>query len=288
MSAYGRAFHADEKSPIFADTVAKKLFTKEEFEQIGEYISGGLNYFAPEKKDCFESREEALRYLVDYQIAPTPVARAKFCEDALKISVRAGVKQYVILGAGFDTFALRDKSFIKNYKVFEVDHPKTQEDKIKRIERAGLVVPPNLTFVSVDFGEDDLKDKLLKYGFDPEKKSFFSWLGVSFYLTAREIEKTLADVAELSADGSDFVFDYADENLFDSKTKRVKNMIETAAAGGEPMKTCFDYSGLEKTLEKYGFLIYEHLTSADIQNQYFKGTDMTAFEHINFVHAVHK
>lgn len=100
----------------------------------------------------------------------------------------------------------------------------------------------------------------------------------------------LDSAAELSADGSTLVFDYADEKLFSSEIKRVQNMIAMAGAGGEPMKSCFSYAGLEKLLEKHNFLIYELLTSQDIQAQYFegRGEDLTAFEHINYVQAVIK
>ncbi|MGN1168515.1 MAG: class I SAM-dependent methyltransferase, partial [Acutalibacteraceae bacterium] len=121
------------------------------------------------------------------------------------------------------------------------------------------------------------------------KKSFFSLLGVSFYLTKEQFEATLESIAELSSDGSTLVFDYADEGLFDSGVKRVRNMLAMAAAGGEPMKSCFSYNELEKLLERHGFLIYELLTSPDIQSTFFDGHGgMTAFENINYVTAVYK
>lgn len=288
MSAFGRAYYTEEEGTVFADTVAKKLFSAEEYKKIGEYILGGTEFFAPDKKGCFKTEGDALRYLVNTQIAPTPVARARFCEDGLKTAVYAGAKQYVILGAGLDTFAFRNLHLIKSCKVFEVDHPKTQADKIARIGQAGLNIPDELVFVPVDFSKDDLAECLIKAGFDAEKKSFFSWLGVSYYLGLTEIERMLAAIAGLSSDGSSLVFDYADEGLFSSKVRRVQNMLAMAAAGGEPMKTSFSYAELERLLEKHGFLIYELMTSADIQNQYFNGTDITAFEHINFVNAAYK
>lgn len=291
MSAFGRAFHAEnEQNPIFADTMARRLLIDEEYNLIGNYILQGIDFFAPDKKGKFKSEKDELRYLVNTQIAPTPLARSRFCEDSLKTAMQTGTIQYVILGAGLDTFAFRETNFMKKYKVFEVDHPQTQLDKINRVKRAKLEMPENLFYVPVDFSKDDLKNGLISAGFDPKQKTFFSWLGVSYYLTEEEIEKTLDDIAFLSADGSSLVFDYADENLFSSTVKRVQNMVAMAKAGGEEMKSCFSYAKLEKLLEKHGFLIYELMTEQDIKENYFagRGEELTAFEHINYITAVHK
>ena len=291
MSAFGRAFHAEnEQKPIFADAMARRLMTDEEYNSIGNYILQGIDFFAPDKKGAFKSEKNELRYLVNTQIAPTPLARSRFCEDSLKTAMQTGSMQYVIWGAGLDTFAFREAEFMKKYKVFEVDHLQTQIDKINRIKRAKLEMPKNLFYVPVDFSKDDLKKGLISAGFDPRQKTFFSWLGVSYYLTEEEIEKTFDDIAFLSAEGSSLVFDYADENLFSSTVKRVQNMVAMAKAGGEEMKSCFSYAKLEKLLEKHRFLIYELMTEQDIQENYFagRGKDMTAFEHINYVTAVFK
>ncbi|MGN1095053.1 MAG: class I SAM-dependent methyltransferase [Eubacteriales bacterium] len=291
MSAYGRAFHAKtSEAPVFNDTAAERLFYDGEYEKMSGYILSGMDFFAPEKKGTFENESEALLYLVNTQIAPTPLARAVFCEESLKTAVLTGTEQYVILGAGMDTFALRERWFTEKYKVFEADHPLTQADKISRIRNGGFDMPENLIFVPIDFGKDSLKEKLLRSGFDRRKKTFFSWLGVSYYLSAEEIGKMLDDIAYLSSDGSTLVFDCADEGLFTSGKRRVKNMISLAAAGGEPMKTCFSYVDLESLLEKYGFLIYELLTDDEINRRYFANrTDgLCAFEDIMFITAVIK
>ena len=127
-----------------------------------------------------------------------------------------GTEQYVILGAGMDTFAFHEKEFLAKHKVFEIDHLLTQADKKERIASAGWTVPENLTFVPVDFTRDSLTQRLTAGGFDMTAKSFFSWLGVTYYLSAEAIGKTLAELSPLCADGSTLVFDYPDENLFDA------------------------------------------------------------------------
>lgn len=289
MSAFGRVYHArNEPNPIFNDACAGKLMLDEEYEMIGRYILSGMDFFAPDQKGRFENDEDALRYLVYTQIAPTPLARARFCEDCLKAAAQSGDIQYVILGAGMDSFAFREVEFMKAHRVFELDHPLTQADKLERIARARLEIPNTLHFVAMDFSKDDLKERLLGSGFDPNQRAFFSWLGVTYYLSESEIELTLDALASLAASGSRLVFDYADEDLFASQTRRVRNMIAMAAAGGEKMQSCFEREKLDSLLKKHGFSILEQLSPRDIQEKYFsgRGRELTAFEHIHYLQAI--
>lgn len=291
MSAFGRAFHTEnEDYPVFTDYLAKELMTAEEYAAVQGYILGGAQFFEPEIDSAAWEPKELVRKIVNTHIAPSPLCRAAYTEKALKTAALTGTKQYVILGAGLDTFAFREPKFLSKYKVFEVDHPMTQADKRERIARAGWTVPDNLTFVPVDFAKDSLSERLIAGGFDPSVKSFFSWLGVIYYLSADTIDKTLAELSSLCADGSTLVFDYPDENFFDASEKRVQNTIMMAKAGGEPMQSAFSYVELEKLLEKHGFLIYELLTSDDIQKDVIDkvGADLKAFEHVNYCLAVRK
>ena len=291
MSSFGRAFHAEnEEHPVFADHLAKELMTADEYTAVQGYILGGAQFFETEIDPAAWEPKELLRRLVNVHIAPSPLCRATYTENALKTAMLTGTEQYVILGAGLDTFAFREKEFLSKHKVFEVDHPLTQSDKLERIARAGWTIPDNLTFVPVDFTKDSLTERLIAAGFDTKAKSFFSWLGVTYYLSAEAIGKTLTELSSLCADGSTLVFDYPDENFFEAPEKRVQNTIMMAKAGGEPMQSAFSYSELEKLLEKHGFLIYELLTPDDIQRDIIDktGADMKAFEHVNYCLAVRK
>ena len=291
MSSFGRAFHAEnEEHPVFADLLARELMTAEEYAAVQGYILGGAQFFEPELDPAAFQPKELLRRLVNVHIAPSPLCRAAYTEKALKAAVLTGTKQYVMLGAGLDTFAFREREFLSGHRVFEVDHPLTQADKKERIARAGWTVPDNLAFVPVDFTKDRLAERLLAAGFDRSVKSFFSWLGVTYYLSAEAIDAMLSSLSGLCADGSTLVFDYPDENFFDAPEKRVQNTIMLAKAGGEPMKTAFSYGALEKLLERHGFLIYELLTPDDIQRDIIgmSGADMKAFEHVNYCLAVRK
>ena len=291
MSSFGRAFHAEnEQHPVFRDFLAKELLTAEEYAAVQSYLLGGAQFFEPEIDPAKQEPKGLLRKLVNVHIAPSLLCRAAYTEKALKAAVLTGTKQYVILGAGMDTFAFREPEFLSKHRVFEVDHPLTQADKLERITRAGWTVPDNLTFVPVDFTKDSLTERLIATGFDPSVKSFFSWLGVTYYLSAEAIDTMLSALSGLCADGSTLVFDYPDEDFFAAPEKRVQNTIMMAKAGGEPMKTAFSYSELEKLLAKHGFLIYELLTPDDIQRDVIDkaGADLKAFEHVNYCLAVRK
>ena len=291
MSTFGRAFHAEnEEHPVFRDSLAKELMTPEEYTAVQKYLLDGAQFFEPEIDPAALQPKELLHRLVNVHIAPSPLCRAAYTEQALKTAVLTGTKQYVILGAGLDTFAFRETEFLSKYRVFEVDHPLTQADKKERITRAGWTIPDNLIFVPVDFTKDSLAQRLVAAGFDPSAKSFFSWLGVTYYLSAEAIDTMLSALSSLCADGSTLVFDYPDEYFFDAPEKRVQNTIMMAKAGGEPMQSAFSCSELEKLLEKHGFLIYELLTPDTIQRDIIDktGSDLKAFEHVNYCLAVRK
>ena len=229
MSSFGRAFHAEnEEHPVFADYLAKELMTAEEYTAVQNYILGGVQFFEPEIDPAKQKPKELLRRLVNVHIASSPLCRAAYTEKDLKTAVLTGTKQYVILGAGMDTFAFRETEFLSKYRVFEVDHSLTQADKLERITRVGWTVPDNLVFVPVDFTKDSLTERLIAAGFDPSVKSFFSWLGVTYYLSAEAIDTMLSELSELCADGSSLVFDYPDESFFDAPERRVQNTIMMA------------------------------------------------------------
>jgi methyltransferase (TIGR00027 family) len=125
------------------------------------------------------------------------IARSRLAEDTLADAVSRGVHQYVILGAGLDTFAYRNPHPASSLKVFEVDHPRTQAWKRGQLSSAAIAVPESLTFVPVDFETQTLADGLRCAGFRAEEPSFFSWLGVSMYLTREAVLSALGYVAAL-------------------------------------------------------------------------------------------
>lgn len=291
MSAFGRAYHAEnEIKPVFDDYLAKDLLSNEEYTNMQNAILNGIDFFDPSKKDTFDQNDKKLRYLVNNHIATLPLCRAAYAENALKTAAKSGTEQYVILGAGLDTFAYREKNFVLHHKVFEVDILQTQTDKIERLKRANIKPGKNVVFVEANFAKDDIGKKLKESGFDPSKKTLFSLLGVSYYLSKDEFEGVVYTLSKIMAEGSSFVFDMGDEYFFDSQDNRVKNIITLAKTCHEPMKSCYSYSEIEKMLEKYNLLIYDFLFPEDIQLQLIdpRQCDMTALKDVDFVLAVKK
>ena len=287
MTAYGRAYHSINESPkIFDDFLVKQLITEEEYEGISNNLAGSINFFAPDKAQSCNDKESALKIVIQNQIAPISLSRSRYTEDMLKLSIKLGVKQYVILGAGFDTFAFRNTELLNYIDVFELDHPATQKLKLNRIKMAGWEIPKNLHFISVDFSKNNFIETIKNSTFDTNKLSFYSWLGVTYYLGRNEILDTLKSIGNISSKGSSVVFDYPDCNIFDTNktTRRVQNMIHAAIQSGEPMKSCYSNTELVSDLEEAGFQLYEHLTPIEIEERYFKGRsdDYRAFENVNF------
>ena len=196
------------------------------------------------------------------------VARSRFAEDEMARAVGRGARQYVVLGAGLDTFAYR--SAFADVRVFEVDHPATQAWKRKRIAAGAITVPSSVTYVPVDFERQRLADCLDAAGFNRSAPAFFSWLGVVMYLTRPAIDATL-DVIGSTAPGGGVAFDYAVAwsrlgwwSLFGSW-----RLARRVAAAGEPFRTRFRPDTLNTILESFGFSRITDLGRDEINQRYF-------------------
>jgi len=197
-------------------------------------------------------------------------ARSRYAEDELAVAIARGATQYVVLGAGLDTYAYRNVH--PSLRVFEVDHPATQAWKRKQLDDAGIAVPSSLTFVPTDFEQQSLGSALANSGFDAGEISFFSWLGVTPYLTAEAALATLAFIGSLPA-GSGVVFDYAVER---SSLDPVEQMALDALASrvarvGEPFRLFLDARALNRMLGVAGFHQIEDLGPSEIDERYFAG-----------------
>jgi methyltransferase (TIGR00027 family) len=185
--------------------------------------------------------------------------RSRYAEDRLAAAVAHGVRQYVLLGAGLDTFAFRNPHTALG--VFEVDHPATQAWKRERLAAAGIAIPHSLTFAPVDFERETLAEGLRRAGFDRAAPAFFSWLGVTVYLTREAIMETLRFVAS-SAPGSEIVLTYV---VSDSP------LGERTAELGEPWITFFDPQSIARDLGALGFVDVEDLDADETNRRYFGG-----------------
>jgi methyltransferase (TIGR00027 family) len=199
-------------------------------------------------------------------------ARSRCAEDALRVSVAAGVRQYVILGAGLDTFAYRNPYAAQGLRVFEVDHPATQGWKRSLLGQVGIEEPDSVTYVPVDFETQSLPERLSACGFDPHAPAFFSWLGVVMYLTRDTVMSTLGFVANRSA-GSGITFDY----LVPPSSMHIPGRIafwlmsRRVAKAGEPWRTWFDPATLARDMRELGFARLEDLDGPALDVRYFGG-----------------
>jgi methyltransferase (TIGR00027 family) len=195
-------------------------------------------------------------------------ARSRFSEDALAACVARGVRQIVILGAGLDTFSLRNPFSDAGVRVFEVDYPATQAWKRERLKEAGLPLPASLTFVPVDFERQSLAEGLVGAGFRSDCPAFFQWLGVVVYLSREAILVTLDVIASIPA--SAVVFEYTEpfENHSPERRAHLVAIAERVAARGEPWLSFFNPTELSAILRDKGFANIEDLGFAEMVNRY--------------------
>jgi methyltransferase (TIGR00027 family) len=196
--------------------------------------------------------------------------RSRYAEDQLSTAVERGVRQYVVLGAGLDTFAYRNPLRHAGLHVFEVDHPATQEWKRSVLLDAGIAVPKDLTFAAVDFERQSLGDGLLQAGFEKQRPAFFSWLGVTPYLSRPAFDATIQFIAGMPS-GSGVVFDFAvDRSLLSPAQQLALDALsERVARAGEPFRLFFVPAALRADLARLGFGNIEDLSSDEINARYF-------------------
>jgi methyltransferase (TIGR00027 family) len=205
--------------------------------------------------------------------SPTILSRARYAEDCLEEAVGEGACQYVILGAGMDTFAFRRPELLRQIEVFEVDHPATQEYKRHRISELGWEIPRRMHFTALDLTRERLADALIGSGFNPSRLTFVSMLGVSMYLEREVFFSVLSDITGIVPAGSSVVFDYLHPQALspENSDRRAKSSRERVARIGEPMKSGFNPSELAAEMSRFGLRLRQNLGPYDIEARYFRG-----------------
>ena len=197
-------------------------------------------------------------------------ARSRYAEDELALGLRHAVRQYVILGAGLDTFAYRNPYPQGRLHIFEVDHPATQAWKRARLSEIGMTLPGDLTFAPVDFETQTLEEGLRNAGYDPVKATFFSWLGVTEYLTTEAVMATLRFIVSAPKE-SGIVFDYmiSPSLLTPDQRARFDALARRVGSAGEPWQAFFDPEVLTRDLRAMGFRRVEDMGPEEINAKYF-------------------
>lgn len=292
VSAFSRAYHCENnKIKVFNDTVAKLLLTQQEYQQISSSMAQGIQFFNP---GFVSSNEEALRWIVDNQLSPSPLGRSAFAEQLLEKAAKSGVSQYLIFAAGYDSFAYRQPSWADQLQIFELDHPVMSADKQERIKIFNTS-SENLSFIPVDLTNTGIEEALLSYPkYYQSKTSFCSLLGISYYLTKDAFIRLIQTISRIVTCGSTIVFDYPDQDTYTDKAgQRSKKQTMLAGNAGEAMLAGYSYSEIETLLCEAGFQISIHLKPQEITEKYFAEYNranpkhkITAFDNVNYCMAI--
>ena len=201
------------------------------------------------------------------------LGRARYVEEVLLEQLDNGVSQYVLVGAGMDSFAWRYPELADKVTVFELDHPATHREKQRRLQRQQLDSPLNLEYVAIDFEKESIADALKRSGFDVDKPAVFCWMGVTYYLDESLVFAALETMQQLSAQKSHIVFDYLVKPQELPWISRIFIFFMCRFVGlmGEPIKSSYNPQQFQQALLASGFQIEENLTGGQLKTRYFKG-----------------
>jgi methyltransferase (TIGR00027 family) len=283
-----RALHTRrDPSPTLDDPWGDRLVPKSVRDGFIERILARMNA---------DTRAAALRapdsILDDFLLAnvayPGVVLRSRYTEDALRAAVSRGIRQYVLIGASFDSFVLRRPAFSEALEIFEIDHPATQQLKIQRIRECGITLPPSVHFVAADLANEDLSTALARSPYRNNQPGFFSWLGVTVYLTREANLATLRAVASCGARSSELVFTYVDQIEFaEGGSRSLHNPnAQAVAMMGEPYISGFNPAAIADDLRQVGLELVEDLDGRKMSERYWTASALQppATMHIVLAH----
>jgi methyltransferase (TIGR00027 family) len=228
-----------------------------------------LMLVGPQWREIETLLDAAFREPVRRQAIASMVVRSRYAEDRLRHQ-----GQYVLLGAGLDSFVWRRPDVVRTVRVYEIDQPSTQAWKQERLATLGLSTDEGPTFVAADFEVETLRQVLDAAGFDWARPALLSWLGVAMYLTVEAVESVLETVAA-AAPGSEIVLTYAvDPSLLDELGSEFRTTIERMAAGaGEPIRTSLSPEQAEELVASCGLEVVDHPSRDDLVARYFAERD---------------
>lgn len=205
------------------------------------------------------------------------IARTAFFDQVVQQALRDNIPQIVFLGAGYDSRSYRFRELIRDTRIFELDIQPTQQRKMALLHQAGVPIPAQLVFVSINFNTDNIEDSLYRAGFEKNKKSLFVWEGVTPYLSEKVIEETLSIIASVSPAGSRIGFDYESQLpglSGDEDVKRIRNYMRSRHAD-EPVLFGIEKGKIESFLSSRGYQIVDQLSSTDMERRYLPLHDGT-------------
>jgi methyltransferase (TIGR00027 family) len=270
-----RAHHSRTHScPLLIDPWGDILVPTQFREALYERAAGDL--LPVPNSTARTSKDEVLdRYLREITSYGGVILRSRYTEDALQRAISRGIRQYVLIGAGFDSFSIRRPDFAHGVSVFEVDHSATQDLKLQRMAECQIPRPGSTHFVSADLAKDDLSAVLRRSSFRFDQPAFFSWLGVTIYLTQEANTASIRAIASCSASGSELVFTYLDEKALDPalQSESFRRMQRNAASLGEPFLSSFNPALMQAYMAENGFTLSEDLGGLELALLYDTGAE---------------
>ncbi len=257
----GRALHVRHSSnPVLNDSWAIHLLSPQYREQVlGMAYEDGMQ--------LIEGFDSAAVFAIN-------IGCLRYAEDEVERCLASGIGQYLVLGAGLDSFALRRADLAGQCKVFEVDHPDMQALKRQRIAEADELPAMLPTFIPVDFETDQLGAQIAASSFDTGSRAVVSWLNTLPYLTEEATAATLSELADLLQPGSRLILNYAADVAFtEAQIALATRLMEVTGATAEPFRSRWAPADFEALLESQGFRMIEHATEVDLTERYFKGRE---------------
>lgn len=247
-----------ENERICYDPLAKHFISPETLEYATKYSHEAL--------EVMERHVPGLRNSL--------LARVRYFDDFLKKCIDTNFQQIVIMGAGYDTRAYRIEG-IKNMKVFEVDHPNTQNHKIQKIKEIYFSSPEHVTYVPLDHENQNLSQTLLDHGYNKSLKTLFMIEGLIYYIPPNAAFETLSFIANTSGKGSAVIFDYFPESVVNGSntTEIAQNLRMFPKLHGEPLQFGINEVEIEKYLTEFGFKNIKNINSDEYKKTYFHGVN---------------
>jgi len=258
-AALGRAIHTRlAKPPVFNDTWALPLLSAENQTVVLAAVD-----------------ETAMRQIEGFDASPIfaiNLGCLRYAEDAVEAGANAGLRQYLVLGAGLDSFALRRDDLAPSLSVFELDHPDVQAMKRERIALSEQQPAQLPQFIPIDFEQDDLGDVLAQSLIDTSKPTIVSWLNTLHYLTQEATEATLSVLAQTLVPGSQLILNYPVEvPLTTEQSRYLQAFLAVLALTDEPFVSRWTPAAFTQLLQRHGFELREHATEDDLIQRYFSG-----------------
>ena len=256
-AAVRRAVHVRyERPPVLDDDWAFKLIDRK---------SQMLVRFPPLYRRYLAPQQLRSKSLFAYSIS-----NLRLAEELVEEGLAAGTSQYLLLGAGLDSFGVRRADLADRLRVFELDHPLSQSVKRARIMRALGAVPANVELVPIDFEITTIAEALASSSHHRDEPSTVSWLNTIAYLTVDATVESLRGLGEVSAPGSRLIFNYPPNAPLTAEADAALTAVrESVARKGEPFRAAYDPDDMQRYVTGAGFVIEQHLTEADLDARFF-------------------